>query len=195
MPKSTYTAILIDPFLKSFSKVSIERGENELKNIYALLDCDLIETVSPSFGEAGDRVVIDEEGLFKCEQAFFFMDGMRLAGKALYVGNYGSLFATPEISLMELSSRIGFNADPYRQWIETFLDEKGIDVEHTFEYNREDGFALISVGAIVEQICVSGADVQRAIKNKLAYIDFRNGDVLDFLRFLGADMAGRQMAG
>lgn len=111
MKKPAYEAILIDPFEKSLSKVEIGRGKDELKTIYDLLGCGMIETVCPSFGQTGDRIVVDEEGLFVEDQKFIYVDGMKLAGKALYVGNRGSLFATPEISIMQLSTRISFNEE------------------------------------------------------------------------------------
>lgn len=112
-PASAYEAILIDPFAKSFSKVKIERGENELNNIYDLLGCRMIETVSPSFGHSGDRIIVDEEGLFLEEQKVFYVDGMILAGKGLYVGNKGSLFDSPEISVVQLSTQVSFTSEPF----------------------------------------------------------------------------------
>lgn len=87
---STYKAILINPVDETFTDVTIDRS-GELENLYGLLDCDLIETVSPIFGEPGDRIVCDEEGLFKEGQFFFAAPGgLRIVGKALYVGGIGS---------------------------------------------------------------------------------------------------------
>lgn len=192
MPKSTYEAILIDPFAKSVSKVTIERGENELKNIYDLMGCRTIDTVTPSFGAQGDRIVVDDDGLFVGGQQFFYVDGYRLGGKALYVGNFGSKFATPEIAVAELFDRISFSGDAFRQWIDTFIEEKGILTEHTFDYDSDDGFATVSLGAIVDAVCASNETVKELVKHKLVLIDFRNGDVLHFFRYLGASLAGMQ---
>ncbi|TDA65784.1 hypothetical protein E0765_04700 [Sulfuricurvum sp. IAE1] len=191
---SKYEAILIDPFAKSISKVEIERGENELKQIYKLLGCRTIDAIPSGIGEKGDRLIVDDEGLFVDGQKFFYINGMKLAGKALYVGNFGSKFGTPEIGVAQLSSLVGFNGDPFRAWIETFLDEKGIDMGHSFTYDSDVGFALISVGAIVDQMCVSNANIKAAIQSKIVEIDFKNGDVLHYFRFLGQFMANQQLA-
>ncbi|MDD4969818.1 MAG: hypothetical protein PHT07_10365 [Paludibacter sp.] len=193
MTKSTYSAILIDPFTQTILSVNVERGKNELKNIYSLLGCSMIETVSPSFGNNGDRLVVDEEGLFKEDQACFYTDGLKLYGKALYVGTRGSLFDTPEISIEELGAKINFNADPFRGWLETFLDEKGIGVEHTFEYDISNNFVMVSVGAIVDQVCYSDAHTKETVKQKIVEIDFVNGNVLDFFSFLGKYIAQQQV--
>lgn len=189
---SKYEAILIDPFAKSISKVEIERGENELKQIYKLLECHTIDTITPPFGKQGDRIVVDDEGLFVGGQQFFYVDGYKLGGKALYVGSFGSKFATPEIAVAELFDRVSFSGDAFRQWIDTFLREKGLSTEHMFDYNDDDGFATVSLGAIVDAVCASNETVKELVKHKLVQIDFRNGDVLHFFRYLGANLAGMQ---
>lgn len=193
MQKSTYSAILIDPFAKTLSVVSVERGKNELKDIYSLMGCCMIETASPSFGNDGDRLVADEEGLFKEEQASFYTDGLKLYGKVLYVGTRGSLFDSPEISIEELSEKISFDADPFRGWLETFLSEKEISVDYTFEYDIGSNFIIISVGAIVNQVCCLDAHTKGTVKQKIVEIDFVNGNVLDFFSFLGEYLAQQQV--
>lgn len=191
---SAYSAYLIDPFAKSISKVEISRGENELKAIYKLMDCHTIDTITPSFGKQGDRIVVDDKGLFVEGQQFFYVDGYKIGGKALYVGNFGSKFATPEISISELFDRVSFSADAFRKWLDTFLDEKGISTEHSFEYDDNDGFAMVSVGAIVDAISASNETVKETVKHKLVQIDFHNGDALYFFRFLGANLVKTQQS-
>jgi hypothetical protein len=187
--KSTYNAILIDPFTKSFSTVAIPKDDDGFKQIYSLLSCSLVDTVSVSFGAPGDRIVIDDEGNYKEDQKAFYVDGIKLSGKALYVGNRGDSFDTPEITIDELSEKVSFNGDAFRKWLETFLDEKDIDLEHNFNYKSDDNFAIISLAAIVERACMSDASSKEKIKNIIVEIDFRNGDVLHFFKFLGEQMA------
>lgn len=185
---SEYTALLIDPFTKSISSVTIPRGEGELKSICRYMNCSIIDTVSPAFGESGDRIIVDDEGLFVENQEFFYVDGIKLAGKALYVGNFGSKFASPKMTAAELFSLISFVADPFGQWLDSFLDEKGIDLNDSFEFDN-GGFALISVGAVIEAIRSSDNKTKAIIKEKLVGIDFINGDVMHFFRFLAQNMA------
>lgn len=182
---SAYSAILINPFKASCTSVEIERGDNELKQIYALLECSTIETASPEFGERGDRIIVDEEGLFKEDQAFFYAGGMRFAGKALYVGSRGGLFASPGINIEEVTRQVTFKADAFELWIESFMYEKNISVEQTFEYDTREGFACVSVGSILDHIRVSNDNVKDVVKERLVYLDVLGGDVTHFFRFLG----------
>lgn len=195
MSHSFYTALLINPFDQTVSQVSIGRGKTELEDIYKLLECNMIETVCPSFGGIGERFVVDEEGLFKEDQKSFYVDGMRLYGKALYVGSKGSLFASPDMEIQALVEKISFVADPFRGWLETFLLEKGIGADHVFEYDLSNTFGMISVGAIVDQVCVLEPSMKEGIKLKMVQIDAANANIMDFLHFIGEYIVKMQVAG
>ena len=83
--KEILTGILIDPFLK---KVTTVKVENDLKDFYRHIGCNLVEVVS--FGDVND-LWVDEEGLLKPsgEQRFFKVSDLPfghhgvIAGKAL----------------------------------------------------------------------------------------------------------------
>lgn len=188
----SFQAILIDPSLETISKVTIPRGENEISEICKLLECRIISTVPSFFGKAGDRFIIDDEGRLgdTSAQTFFYVDDQKIAGKALYVGNLGSLFATPEVSIGDIFSHIQFKPSEFRAWLEGFLDEKEIDTETSFMFNGGDGFTTyMTIDAIIEQLCAVHQDDQEAVKKKMVEIDFNNGDIVDFLRFLGEQIA------
>lgn len=74
-------AILINPFDKSVSEVDYS---GDYHDIYKLIDCQTFTVASD------DQVDIwlDDEGLFKKEQAFFWYQGMGqpFAGKGLILG-------------------------------------------------------------------------------------------------------------
>ena len=72
----------------------------------------------------------------------------------------------------------------FNTWLDTFIDEKGIDLDETFEISTDNLLHLFSYGFIVECIKNTTASEQKAIKNKIVYIDFKNGDVLPFFRHL-----------
>ena len=74
-------------------------------------------------------------------------------------------------------------------WIDTFIDEKGIDLEQTFEFDNHNGFNLMSYGVVVEAIKTCRAEEFKKIKATIVKIDFMNGDVCHFLRHLGQGLA------
>ena len=82
--KISIKAILIDPFEMTVSEVGYG---GEMADIYRLVDADLFTVAG--FGEDGDGVYVDDEGLFKATQRFFKLDGypQPLAGKGLVLGS------------------------------------------------------------------------------------------------------------
>lgn len=77
----------------------------------------------------------------------------------------------------------------FNQWLDTFIEEKGIDLERSFEVDGPSGWNLIPVGCVVEAIHGAPRHEQAAIKNTLVKIDFHNGDVYHFLRHLAGAIA------
>lgn len=75
-------AILIDPFTRSISEVEC----NGMEDIYRLTDCDTFTAVT--INDHNDGIFVDDEGLFKPDQAFFKHKNYPepLAGKGLILG-------------------------------------------------------------------------------------------------------------
>lgn len=77
-----------------------------------------------------------------------------------------------------------------KNWIYTLIDEKGYDLEHTFEVEGKDwGINFIPLSVVVEHILIAPKQQQKAIKNKIVQIDFMNGDCLDFFKYLAKAIA------
>ncbi|KAA1015988.1 hypothetical protein FVF58_01150 [Paraburkholderia panacisoli] len=79
-------AYLINPFDWTVSEIDSFKGGN-LQSIYQLLDCDTIDAVRPE--GTTDVIYIDDEGLFKDDQRFFFcklFPYQSIAGKGLWIG-------------------------------------------------------------------------------------------------------------
>lgn len=77
----------------------------------------------------------------------------------------------------------------FNKWLDTFVEEKGIDLEKTFEVNGPNGWNLIPVGCIIEAIKETVGQEQAKIKNTIVKIDFMNGDVYHFFNHLAGAMA------
>jgi hypothetical protein len=73
----------------------------------------------------------------------------------------------------------------FKKWLDTFVDEKGIDLEQSFELSAKDGMLhSLPYGVVIEAIKKASPNEQAAIKNKIIMLDFYNKDVKDFLRHL-----------
>lgn len=81
-------------------------------------------------------------------------------------------------------------ASGFSRWLDTFLSEKGIDLEDRFTVHGpvwgENDMAYQNVVDVMKQ---APAHEQAGIKNMLVRIDFKNGDVRHYLRHLAQAIA------
>ena len=77
----------------------------------------------------------------------------------------------------------------FNNWIDTLLDEKGIDQEMIIEVDGASGLNIMPLEVVVDAIKATTSSEQHAIKNALCYIDFKNGDVLHYLKHLAQAIA------
>lgn len=73
---------------------------------------------------------------------------------------------------------------PFDEWIDTFLSEKGVDMDHIFAVETKKNTHYVDLRVLIENLKVSGPTIQNKVKTTLIQIDFRNGDVMHYLRFL-----------
>lgn len=77
----------------------------------------------------------------------------------------------------------------FAKWLDTFLEEKGIDLEQGFEVEGPSGVNYMTVETVVIAMKSANANEQNGIKTVFVRIDFANGDVLDFIKHLGKAIA------
>jgi hypothetical protein len=77
----------------------------------------------------------------------------------------------------------------FNNWLDTFIDEKNINKNDTFEINKNGTLNIISYGSIIDHIKITSKQEQEQIKKTIVKIDFFNGDVLHFFRHLGQAIA------
>jgi hypothetical protein len=96
-------AFLINPFDKTVSEVDYS---GDYQDIYKLIDAELFEVV---YIDGNNAIYVDEEGLFKNEQAFFQVGYAMLAGRGLVLGtdDEGESIS-PAISLKDLAKKVTF---------------------------------------------------------------------------------------
>jgi len=76
-----------------------------------------------------------------------------------------------------------------KNYFNTLIDEKGLDINTTFEVTGASGLNIIPLGVVVEHILIAPKHEQDAIKKTLIKIDFLNGDVMHYFKHLAGAIA------
>jgi hypothetical protein len=100
------TAILIDPFARLVTEVT---WNGDYRHIYELIGADCYDCAR--INGKGDGVFVDDEGLFKEEQAFFWHEDypQPLAGKGLILGcDDEGESVRPHTTIEEVRSKVSF---------------------------------------------------------------------------------------
>lgn len=91
--------------------------------------------------------------------------------------------------LERLRARAAARRGAFARWLDTFLDEKGIDSEELVEAEGPSGTNIIPVGCLVELMKTAPEHEQRGLKDTMVRIDFVNGDVRRYLTHLAKAVA------
>lgn len=77
----------------------------------------------------------------------------------------------------------------FSHWLDTFLEEKGIDGEETLEVQGPSGCNVMPLQIVVDAMKQASPLEQRKIKGTFVRIDFANGDCRHFINHLAAAIA------
>lgn len=77
----------------------------------------------------------------------------------------------------------------FKQYFDTYLEEKGIDQETLMCFDTESGANFMPVSVVVERTAMLPKPVQKKIKHNLVMIDFKNGDPMHFIQFMAVGIA------
>ena len=88
---------------------------------------------------------------------------------------------TPEIEQKE--------ENIFNNWLDTFIEEKGIDLGQILEVKTEKNTRYFEVGNVIENIKATEPEEQEEIKRTIIKIDFYNGDVVDYFKHLAQALA------
>ena len=88
---------------------------------------------------------------------------------------------TPEIEQKE--------ENIFNSWLDTFIEEKGIDLGQILELKTDKNTHYFEVGNIIENIKATIPKEQEEIKKMIIKIDFYNGDVVDYFKHLAQALA------
>ncbi len=76
-----------------------------------------------------------------------------------------------------------------KKYLYTLLEEKNIDLETPIEVQGDSGTNYMTVETVIEHILITSKEEQKKIKNILVQIDFKNGDILHFIKHLAQALA------
>ncbi|KXO91062.1 Uncharacterised protein (plasmid) [Tsukamurella tyrosinosolvens] len=75
-------------------------------------------------------------------------------------------------------------------WIDTFIEEKGLDIEHRFDVEGPEwGWNSIPFSIVIDTAKHTTPAEQAQIKKTLVDIDFHNGDAMHFFEHLAKALA------
>lgn len=77
----------------------------------------------------------------------------------------------------------------FDKWIDTFVSEKGLDLEETFVVEGDMGENSIPLGVVVEHMKIAPDTEKKQIKDVIVRIDFYNGNVMHFFEHLAKAIA------
>lgn len=81
-------------------------------------------------------------------------------------------------------------AVPFKTWLDTFVDEKGLNREHLFTVEgREWGENIIPLQCVIDMAGQATYYEQTKIKEILVRIDFANGNPMHFFAHLAKGVA------
>lgn len=74
-------------------------------------------------------------------------------------------------------------------WIDKFVNEKELDIDHVFEVKGASGPNFIPLAVVIEHIKIATKQEQAQIKTALVKIDFVNGNTMRFFNHLAQAIA------
>lgn len=78
----------------------------------------------------------------------------------------------------------------FATWLDTFVEEKGLNVDHVFTVpGPRWGDNSIPLSVVLREAKATGSAEQKAIKDMLVKIDFRNGNVMLYFEHLAKALA------
>ena len=78
----------------------------------------------------------------------------------------------------------------FNEWLETFVREKKLNLDTFFEVEGDEwGLNIIPCEVVLEHIRIAPSDIQTKIERAIVSIDFKNGNVMDYFRWLAKGIA------
>ena len=72
----------------------------------------------------------------------------------------------------------------FNKWLDTFIEEKGFDLEYQFEIQTEKNLHLVDLGYVIETIKTFPVEMKQQVKNTIVRLDFANNnkEIMNYFR-------------
>lgn len=77
----------------------------------------------------------------------------------------------------------------FNEWLDVFVEEKGIDKKRPFEFFQEGTWNYIPIDVIIDFVKQLPNEQKNIIKDTLVKIDFVNGNIYHYFRYLAKGIA------
>ena len=77
----------------------------------------------------------------------------------------------------------------FHKWLDTFLQEKVYDLDEAFEVEGPSGPNHMTYQVVVDHMKIAPEKEQKAIKDMMVKLDFKNADIKHFIRHLAQAIA------
>lgn len=72
----------------------------------------------------------------------------------------------------------------FNEWIDLFVEEKKINKSEVFVVTHKEIIHFVEFSQLLDYIKGLSIEVKKKIKNNIAYIDFRNGNLMGFFDYM-----------
>jgi len=86
------------------------------------------------------------------------------------------------------------NTNNFSHWLDTFVSEKGLDIDHLFIVETDANIHMIDLATVIETCKLAPTNEQEQIRTTIVKIDFHNGDVMHFFKYLADFIAKKSEA-
>lgn len=107
----------------------------------------------------------------------------------LPTGTFSSSVSTEIKADPKIINKMKATMSRFDNWLNTFIEEKGIDLEETFEVEGPSGTNFMSLEIVVEAIKSAPSQEQKKIKDMMVMIDFKNAKIEPYLKHLAQEIA------
>lgn len=78
----------------------------------------------------------------------------------------------------------------FNKWLETFIEEKELDLEQVFEVEDDNGLThWVPLAVVIEFLQGCDSNTKKTIKKQVVYLDYKNGDFLHYFEFCAKGVA------
>ena len=106
--------------------------------------------------------------------------------------NVAILYILDLILIIQWSDKVKISHNKFNNWLDTFVSEKDIDLEYSFEVKgNENGMEhFIPVGNVIEHMKINFNEEDKYIAyDRIVKLDFKNANIYHFLGFVAQFMA------